>query len=132
MENGPSKLVAVALNLCLVLPAVVMLYAVIAAPVASAEEDCDVPASNTPDIDQYFEETSVDSGEFGWWGDDMDSLRSLDRDFSTDMTVYNDSANAIGMELVPGYQYTFCVYLSPDSQSAPTMGAIGDVYLRTR
>ena len=59
----------------------------------------------------------------------MDSLRSLDRDFSTDMTVYNDSANAIGMELVPGYQYTFCVYLSPDSQSAPTMGAVGDVYL---
>mgnify|MGYP007101495701 CR=1 FL=1 len=51
MVNGPSKLVAGALNLCLVLPAVVMLYAVIAAPVASAEADCDVPASNTPNID---------------------------------------------------------------------------------
>ena len=130
MDNGPSKLVAGALNLCLVLPAVVMLYAVIAAPVASAEADCDVPASNTPNIDQYFEETSIDSvGFWDYWEDDSDSLRSLDRDFSTDMTVYNDSANAIGMELVPGYQYTFCVYLSPDSQSAPTMGAIGDVYL---
>ena len=45
------------------------------------------------------------------------------------MTVYNDSANAIKMELVPGYQYTFCLYLSSDSQSVPTMGAIGDVYL---
>ena len=100
MDNGPSKLVAGALNLCLVLPAVVMLYAVIAAPVASAEADCEVPASNPPDIDQYFEETSVDSGGFWGWGDDMDSLRSLDRDFSTDMTVYNDSANAIGMEPV--------------------------------
>ena len=57
------------------------------------------------------------------------TLKPLDRDFSTDMTVYNDSANAIEMELVPGYQYTFCLYLSSDSQSAPTMGAIGDVYL---
>ena len=68
MDNGPSKLVAGALNLCLVLPAVVMLYAVIAAPVASAEADCDVPASNPPGIDQYFEETSVDSGGFWGWG----------------------------------------------------------------
>ncbi len=58
-------------------------------------------------------------------------MTSLDREFSTDMTVYNDSANAIRIELVPGYQYTFCLELNPDSQSAPTMGAIGDVYLMT-
>ena len=73
MDNGPSKLVAGALNLCLVLPAVVMLYAVIAAPVASAEADCDVPASNTPNIDQYFEETSIDSvGFWDYWEDGSD------------------------------------------------------------
>jgi len=106
-----------------------MLFAVFAAPVASAEADCEVPASNPPGISQYFEEISIDSGGFWDWSNNLDSLRSLDRDFSTDMTVYNDSANAIRMELVPGYQYTFCVYLSPDSQSTPTMGAVGDVYL---
>ena len=129
MEEGPRKLVAGALNLCIFLPAIAMLCAVVAGPVASAQADCEVPASNPSDIGQYFEETSVDSGGDWWWGGDQVSLKSLDRDFSTDMTVHNDSANAIRMELVPGYQYTFCVYLSPDSQSAPSMGAVGDVYL---
>ena len=129
MENSSRKFVAGAFNLCLVLPVVAMLYAVVAAPVASAEVDCDVPAGNPSNIGLYFEETSVDDGGFWGWESNSDSTRPLDRDFSTDMTVYNDSANAIRMELVPGYQYTFCVYLSPDSQSTPTMGAVGDVYL---
>jgi hypothetical protein len=99
---------------------------VIATPIASAEVTCDVPAGNSPEIDQYFEEHSIEDG--GFWRENAE-LKPLNRDFSTDMTVYNDSANAISMELVPGYQYTFCLYLSSDSQSAPTMGAIGDVYL---
>ena len=130
MENGPRKLTAVAINLCLLLPVVVGFATVIVAPIASAEATCDVPAGNSPEIVQYFEEHSI---EDGFWGLDewnqQSMMKPLNRDFSTDMTVYNDSANAIEMELVPGYQYTFCLYLSSDSQSAPTMGAIGDVYL---
>ena len=128
MENGPEKLTATVLNLCLLLPTVAVFAAVIAAPIAAAEATCDVPAGNSPGIGQYFEEHSVEEG--GFWGE-KGELKSLDRDFSTDMTVYNDSANAIRIELVPGYQYTFCLELNPDSQSAPTMGAIGDVYLMT-
>jgi len=128
VENGPRKLTAAALNLCLLLPTVAVFAAVIAAPIAAAEATCDVPAGNSPGIGQYFEEHSVD--EVGFWGE-KGELKSLDRDFSTDMTVYNDSANAIRMELVPGYQYTFCLELNPDSQSVPTMGAIGDIYLMT-
>ena len=130
MEDGPRKLTATAINLCLLLPVVAVFATVIAAPIASAEAACaNVPAGNSPEITQYFEEHSVEDGNF--WGNwnEQSTLRSLNRDFSTDMTVYNDSANAIRMELVPGYQYTFCLELSPDSQSAPTMGAIGDVYL---
>ena len=127
MEDGPRKLTAAAINLCLLLPVVAVFVTIIAAPIASAEADCgDVPAENSPGIDQYFEEHSIEDG--GFWGENA-MLKPLNRDFSTDMTVYNDSANAISMELVPGYQYTFCLYLSSDSQSAPTMGAIGDVYL---
>lgn len=131
MEDSPRKLTAVAINLCLLLPVVVVFATAIAAPIASAEATCDVPAGNPPEIAQYFEEYSVENsgwGIFEGWND-QSALKSLDRDFSTDMTVYNDSANAIKMELVPGYQYTFCLYLSSDSQSVPTMGAIGDVYL---
>ena len=126
MEDGPRKLTAAAINLCLLLPVVAVFATVIATPIVSAEASCDVPAGNSPGIDQYFEEHSIEDG--GFWGENAE-LKPLNRDFSTDMTVYNDSANAISMELVPGYQYTFCLYLSSDSQSAPTMGAIGDVYL---
>ena len=127
MEDGPRKLTAAAINLCLLLPIVAVFATIIAAPIASAEADCDVPAGNSPGIDQYFEEHSVEDGGLFWNG--QSALKSLNRDFSTDMTVYNDSANAIRMELVPGYQYTFCLYLNSDSQSAPSRGAIGDVYL---
>jgi len=130
VENGPRKLTATTLNLCLLLPIVAAFASIIAAPIASADTACEVPAGNSPGIDQYFEEHSVEEGGFWEW-EDKGELKSLDRDFSTDMTVYNDSANAIRMELVPGYQYTFCLELNPDSQSAPTMGAIGDVYLMT-
>jgi hypothetical protein len=126
VEDGPRKLTAAAINLCLLLPVVAVFATVIATPIVSAEASCDVPAGNSPGIDQYFEEHSIEDG--GFWGENAE-LKPLNRDFSTDMTVYNDSANAISMELVPGYQYTFCLYLSSDSQSAPTMGAIGDVYL---
>ena len=126
MEDGPRKLTAAAINLCLLLPVVAVFATVIATPIASAEATCEVPAGNSPGIDQYFEEHSIEGG--GFWSE-KSMLKPLNRDFSTDMTVYNDSANAIRMELVPGYQYTFCLYLSSDSQSAPTMGAIGDVYL---
>jgi len=126
VEDSPRKLTAAAINLCLLLPVVIVFATVIATPIASAEATCDVPAGNSPEIDQYFEEHSIEDG--GFWRENAE-LKPLNRDFSTDMTVYNDSANAISMELVPGYQYTFCLYLSSDSQSAPTMGAIGDVYL---
>jgi hypothetical protein len=126
VEDGPRKLTAAAINLCLLLPVVAVFATVIATPIVSAEASCDVPAGNSPGIGQYFEEHSIEDG--GFWGENAE-LKPLNRDFSTDMTVYNDSANAISMELVPGYQYTFCLYLSSDSQSAPTMGAIGDVYL---
>ena len=126
MEDSPRKFTAAAINLCLLLPVVTVFATVIATPIASAEATCDVPAGNSPEIAQYFEEHSIEDG--GFWGENAE-LKPLNRDFSTDMTVYNDSANAISMELVPGYQYTFCLYLSSDSQSAPTMGAIGDVYL---
>jgi hypothetical protein len=104
--------------------------AVIAAPIASAETSCD-DTLDIPATGQYFEEHSVEGGWGIWWEGGSEDLRSLDVGFSTEMEIENDSANAISMELVPGYLYTFCITLVADSASPPSMGAIGDVYLMT-
>ena len=115
MRNGPRKLTATLINLCLLLPTVAVFIAVIAAPIASAEASCDDPSSDIPAINQYFEEHSVEDGWGIWWEGGSEDLRSLDVGFSTEMEIENDSANAISMELVPGYRYTFCITLVADS-----------------
>ena len=107
MRNSLRKLTATLINLCLLLPTVAVFIAVIAAPIASAEASCDEPLSDNPTIGQYFEEHSVEDGWGIWWEGGSEDLRSLDVGFSTEMEIENDSANAISMELVPGYQYTF-------------------------
>ncbi|MEC7714286.1 MAG: hypothetical protein VX235_00130, partial [Candidatus Thermoplasmatota archaeon] len=132
MRNGPKKLTAALINLCLLLPTVAVFITVIAAPIASAQDSCGESPNNIPTISQYFEEHSVEDAGWGmWWDGGSEDLRSLDVGFSTEMEIENDSANAISMELVPGYRYTFCITLVSDSASPPSMGAIGDVYLMT-
>ena len=122
--------VALALNISLLMPMLAVLVAVIAAPTASAAGSCNVPASNPPGMTQYYEEHSLEDADF--WGWDIGSntdLKPLRDDFSVDMVISNDSANAVRMELIPGYQYTFCISMSSDPSDEPQMGAIGDVYL---
>jgi len=122
--------VAIALNISLLMPILAVLVTVIAAPTASAAGSCNVPASNPPGVTQYYEEHSLEDEDF--WGWDFGSntdLKPLRDDFSVDMTISNDSANAVRMELIPGYQYTFCISMSSDPSDEPQMGAIGDVYL---
>ncbi len=131
MRDGPRKLTAALINLCLLLPTVAVFITVIAAPIASAEASCDDPLNDRPEISQYFEEHRVEDDWGIWWGGGSEDLRSLDVGFSTEMEIENDSANAISMELVPGYRYTFCITLVADSVSPPSMGAIGDFYLMT-
>ena len=123
--------IAIALNVSLLMPMLAVLVAVFIAPTVSAAGSCDVPASNPPGMSLFYEEHSLEDGGiwFDWGFDENSDLRSLTSDFSVDMTISNDSANAIRMELVPGYQYTFCINMSPDSSDEPEMGAVGDVYL---
>ena len=122
--------VAIALNVSLLMPMLAILVAVIAVPTVSAAGSCDVPASNPPGMTQYYEEHSLEDGDFwGWDFGGWNDIRPLRNDFSVDMTISNDSANAVRMELIPGYQYTFCINMSPDPSDNPEMGAIGDVYL---
>ena len=121
--------VAIALNISLLMPILAVLVAVIAAPTASAAGSCNVPASNPPGMAQYYEEHSLEDGDFWGWDFSNTDLKPLRDDFSVDMTISNDSANAVRMELIPGYQYTFCISMSSDPSDEPQMGAIGDVYL---
>ena len=131
MVNRRKARVAIALNASLLMPMLAVLLAVIATPMVSAAGSCDVPASNPPGTDQYFQEHSLeDSGFWDSWGwGEFTDLRPLRSDFSVDMSISNDSANAIRMELITGYQYTFCISMSPDPSDEPEMGAVGDVYL---
>ena len=131
MINRRKARVAIALNTSLLMPMIAVLVAVFAVPTASAAASCDVPASNPPGMNQYYQEHSVEDGGFWDWGFSSPNLRPLRGDFSVDMTIYNDSANAISMQLIPGYHYTFCISMSPDPVNEPEMGAIGDVYLMT-
>ena len=111
--------IAIALNASLLMPMLAVLVAVIAAPTVSASGSCDVPASNPPGRIWYYQEHSLEDD--GWWGDwgflggDRDDLISLRSDFSVDMVISNDSANAVRMELIPGYQYTFCITIESGS-----------------
>ena len=131
MVNRRKARIAIALNASILMPMLAVLVAVIAAPTVTAAGSCDVPASNPPGMSQYFEEHSLEDGSFweDWGFGDWTDLKPLKDDFSVDMTISNDSANAVRMELIPGYQYTFCISMSPDPSDEPEMGAVGDVYL---
>ena len=125
-----KKLTAVFLNSCFLMPMVLITLVVTISPVVSAESACDVPANNSWDIDQRTNLHQV--GVWDNWLEDSTNLEwPVDRDFSTDMTVQNDSAAAISMILTTGKSYTFCFSFNGDPESPPINGAKGDVYLMT-
>ncbi len=88
---------------------------------------CDVPAVNDPETQELISLIPVDDNNF--W-EVPETLDSLERDVFVDFTVDNDSATAIGMKLVPGYMYTFCVSIS-SNQDDPPVNPSSDIYLMT-
>jgi hypothetical protein len=100
------------------------------APVASAENVCDVPANNN-----WIVSDRTNQHEIGWMGGESDAgeLKGpIITDFSMDINVKNDSASAISMILTSGKSYTFCFSFNGDPESPPNNGAKGDVYLMTK
>jgi hypothetical protein len=107
-----------------------MTVAITIAPVASAENVCDVPASNN-----WIVSDKINQHEIGWMGGGSDAgeLKGpIITDFSMDINVKNDSASAISMILTSGKSYTFCFSFNGDPESPPNNGAKGDVYLMTK
>ena len=127
------KLSAVFLNSCFLMPMVLITVVISITPIVQADSVCEVPASNSWDIDErinyhYLNPTSD-------WFDGFDSdnqptiYAPISQDFSMELSVNNDSATAISMALSPGKSYTFCYTYSGDVDSPPSNGVKADVYL---
>ena len=69
--------------------------------------------------------------EDSWWDNNEDPSFDLDsRCYSLDFTVDNDTATAIGMRLVPGHMYSFCISIT-SNQDDPPVNPNSDIYLMT-
>ncbi len=125
LEGRFPKSSAYLVNLCMVSPPILLMVAILTAPSVAAASSCEVSAVNQPNVDDYIEEHSVENfWDFGGGRD----LLSLEMDVFWESTIDNDSASALKIELVPGYRYTFCIKMTPNSDDAP-LEPIGDVYL---
>jgi hypothetical protein len=124
-----KKMTAIFLNSCFLAPMILMTVVITIAPVASAENVCDVPVNNN-----WLVSDKINQHEIGWMdGHGGEELKDpIIADFSMDINVKNDSASAISMILSSGKSYTFCFSFDGDPKSPPNNGAKGDVYLMTK
>ena len=139
-------------------PSFVVLFALVSASLSSTQVNsqstsCDVAPSsdwNSQQPEDFLEVSSIDDGSFGGFFEGIlydearssgDGLFALENSLSTEwsdgtwvnfprISVDNDSATTLGMVLVPGYLYTFCIQFS-HSEDSLASGARGDVYLMT-
>ena len=113
----------------LVAPNFLLIAALVLTPAVSAQStgSCDVPAVNDPSNGYRI---SVEPVEDSWWDNVEDPSLDLDTDLFTDFTVDNDTATAIGMRLVPGHMYTFCISIA-SNQDDPPLNPNSDIYLMT-
>ena len=135
------KLKAIFLNFCFLAPMILMALTITMTPMVSAENNCDVPASNTWDIRERTNQHDVDSwvwNDFDQSWDDVDQeiTEPLVRDFSTEIYIENDSASAISMILTTGKSYTFCFSFENDLEAInntqiTSKNPKADVYLMT-
>ena len=130
---GRKKIKAIFLNLCFLAPMMLMTLTLTIVPVVSAENACEVPASNSWDIREstnqhYLAESWMEGNSVTPY---TDLYLPVTKDFSDEINVRNDSASAISMILTTGKSYTFCYSFNDDLESPSTNGAMGDVYLMT-
>jgi len=125
-----KKISALFLNSCFLMPMVLITIVMSIAPTVQAESVCEVPASNSWDVDDRTNYHYLSpSNNFLVENDNELIYEQISQDFSLEISVINDSASAISMALSPGKSYTFCYTYSGDQDSPPTNGAKADVYL---
>ena len=125
-----KKISALFLNSCFLMPMVLITIVMSIAPTVQAESVCEVPSSNSWDVDDRTNYHYLSpSNNFLVENDNELIYEQISQDFSLEISVINDSASAISMALSPGKSYTFCYTYSGDQDSPPTNGAKADVYL---
>lgn len=131
MHKTAKRLAAGAFSIGLLAPILAILLAT-APPVMAASNDCTV----APGIglnSNHGEVIGVDESDWWDWGWDGssndDDLLSLRSDLYVEVELQENYAQALRMELVPGYSYTFCIEFHADPNNPPTDETTGDVYL---
>jgi hypothetical protein len=129
-----KKIGAVFLNACFLMPMVLITLVISITPIVQADSVCDVPASNSWNVDtrvnhHYLNPTNSWIPGFELDDENEEIFQKISEDFSMELKVSNDSATAVSMALSPGKSYTFCYTYSADSDTPPTNGAKADVYL---
>lgn len=115
MHNTAKRLAAGAFSVGLLAPMLAILLAT-APPVMAASNDCTV-ASGIGLNSNYGEVMGVEEGDYwdwAWDGQSDDDLLSLRSDIYVEVELRENHAQALRMELVPGYSYTFCIEFHAD------------------
>ena len=130
MHEILKKLFASGFSFGLIVPMLAILLAT-TSPVVASGEDCSVPLDVGFDS-SVAEVVDVDENPWNWWGQQPNQntdLLPLTEDLYVEIDLQRNYAQAVRLELVTGYSYTFCVEFNSDPDNPPTDDPKGDVYL---
>ena len=130
MHEILKKLFASGFSFGLIVPMLAILLAT-TSPVVASGEDCSVPLDVGFDS-SVAEVVEVDENPWNWWGQQSNQntdLLPLTEDLYVEIDLQRNYAQAVRLELVTGYSYTFCVEFNSDPDNPPTDDPKGDVYL---
>ena len=130
MHEILKKLFASGFSFGLIVPMLAILLAT-TSPVVASGEDCSVPLDVGFDS-SVAEVVEVDDNPWNWWGQQPNQnadLLPLTEDLYVEIDLQRNYAQAVRLELVTGYSYTFCVEFNSDPDNPPTEDPKGDVYL---
>jgi len=125
-----KKLFASGFSFGLIVPMLAILLAT-TSPVVASGDDCSVPLDVGFDS-SVAEVVEVDDNPWNWWGQQPNQnadLLPLTEDLYVEIDLQRNYAQAVRLELVTGYSYTFCVEFNSDPDNPPTEDPKGDVYL---
>ena len=130
MHEILKKLFASGFSFGLIVPMLAILLAT-TSPVVASGDDCSVPLDVGFDS-SVAEVVDVDENPWNWWGQQPNQntdLLPLTEDLYVEIDLQRNYAQAVRLELVTGYSYTFCVEFNSDPDNPPTDDPKGDVYL---
>ena len=130
MHEILKKLFASGFSFGLIVPMLAILLAT-TSPVVASGDDCSVPLDVGFDS-SVAEVVEVDENPWNWWGQQPNQntdLLPLTEDLYVEIDLQRNYAQAVRLELVTGYSYTFCVEFNSDPDNPPIDDPKGDVYL---